>query len=383
MTQSLNPLPTPARTPVGTNTSSADNASAPGVAKVASSPVLFAMKVFLESEQPEKGVVLVTNSDPTDSAVAMAAVAHGIVCDDAIANQQIRHISNITFLHPSGRRALVPVKAFASSAVKAKLREVPVSHCTNLNPLVPEGVHIVLNQLKPGECIFVQIDYQTVVRDVAIAALAELNVKIKELGAVLVIFVLHSKKQDVSWLQGHCGMFVEVGKCEPGPGAQAAVALTNVSLSSWHSHGIGRVMVEAFLEPDNTWSYRSEPFIAGRAIIRLAWCLCRKGVKLEQIAKVIGIDKSNISRGLALLLIPPNNTVGLVSPKGCRKRWISRYPEAENVWPVNKPDQRAGTNATDEVTKVSTPSKTDNTGHVVNGASAIGRVHPAPPNDKS
>lgn len=329
-----------------------DNARATGVAPAASSPVLFAMKTFLESEQPAKGVVIVANSDPTVSAVAMAAVADGIVCDHAIADHQVRHVSKVTLLHPSGPRGSVPLKAFASSAIKAKLHEVPISHCIHFNPLAPEGVHILVNQLKLGECVFVQVEYKDLTRDAAIVALAELNANVEQLDALLVLFIFHTKKQDVGWLQERCGVFVEVCKCEPGPNAQAAVVLTNVSLSYWHPHGIGRVMVEAFLNSDNVWTYSSEPFIAGRAIIRLSWHLRFKGVTVEQIAKIIDIHKSNVSRGLDSLLIPPDNAVGLVPPRGSRRRWISRYPEVENLWLVNKLEQNVAAGNAPKMTSV-------------------------------
>jgi hypothetical protein len=386
MTQPPNPLPTPTRTPVGTNASSAAVATstparAPSVATAAWSPVLFATKAFRESEQPAKGVVIVANSDPTVSAVAAAAVAHGIVVDHAVANLPVRAISQISFLRPSRPRGTVPLNAFASSAVKAKLRDVTISHCPHLNPFVPEGVHIVLNHLKPGECVFVQVENKNLT-DGAIVALAELNAQVEELGALLVIFVFHEKKQEMTWLREHCGVFVEVGKCEPGPGAQAAVALTNVSLSHWNPHGIGRVMVEAFLDANGVWTYRSEPFIADRAIIRLSWHLRFKGVTVEQIAKLIGIHKSNVSRGIDSLLIPPDNTVGLVPPKDSRKRWIGRYPDVEKLWPVNEPETSAGTGVVGEATNTSTPSKGGNTAHAANGAPVPGHARPVPPNGK-
>lgn len=330
----------------------ADNARVPGVATAASSPVLFAMKAFLESEQPAKGVVIVTNSDPTVSAVAIAAVADGIVRNHAIADLPVRPISKIAFFHPSGSRAPVPVKAFVSKDIQAQVHMVPISHCHRFNPLVPEGMHILMSDLRPGECVFVQVECKDLTRDATIVALAELNAKVEELGALLVIFVFHTKKQDVTWLQEHCGVFVEVGKCEPGPGAQAAAALTNLSLSHWHPHGIGRVMVEAFLDANGAWTYRSEPFIAERAIIRLSWHLRFKEVTVEQIAKIIDIHKSNVSRGLDCLLIPPDNTVGLAPPRGSRRRWISRYPQVENLWLVNKPEQDVAAGSAPKMTSM-------------------------------
>lgn len=342
------------------DSNAAENPNAPRVA-VAATQGLFAATAFRESEQPATGVVLVTNSDPAISAISLAAIADHIVRKHTIADMSVPQISEITVLHPSGSRGPLPMKAFASIGVKTKLNTVTLGSCSSLNPFTPEGVHILGSQLKPGGCTIVTVDYKNLTRDAAIVALAELKSVVEAIGALLVVFINHTKKQDVGWLQGHCNVFVEVKKCEPGPCAQAAVVLTNVSLAHWHSQGIGRVMVEAVLEPDNVWVYHSEPFISERAIIRLAWCLCYHGAKFDQIKEIVGIDKSNISRGLGSLPIAPDNTVGLVPPKGSRKRWIIRYPEIAKLWPSTRPDQNTGTAIAGEETTVRAGSSTHGT----------------------
>ena len=374
MTPATNVPTAAASNPVG-------NASAPRVASAAP-PMLFAMKGFLESARPAKGVVVVTNSEATVSAIAMAAVADGIVCDHAIAGQPVHHISKITFLHASGPRGPVPLKAFASSAVKAILDELQISHCTHLNPLVPEGVHILVEQLKPDECVFAQVESKDVTRETAFVALAELNAKAQELGALLVIFVFHTRKQNVGWLQEHCNLFVEVGGCEPGPGAQAAIVLTNTSLESWHPHGIGRVMVEALLGSDNAWTYRSEPFIAERATIRLAWYLRSKGAKIEQIAEIVRINKSNVSRGLDSLLIPPDNTVGLAPPKRWLPRWAARY-KVDSLIPRDASNTGTVVGVAGDVTKVPVSRTVDGNGHVPKEAPMTNVAHASSPKGPS
>ena len=371
----------------GSNSNAVDNSIAPRVA-AAAAPVLLATKAFLASEQRVTGIVIVTNSDQTNSAVAAAAVADSIVCTQMIADQPVYPTSKITFLQPSGLRRPVSLKPFASSTLKAKLAETPIRNCSHLNLVTPEGVHIAANYLKSGESIFAHVEYKDVARDVAIGSLSELNAKAEELNALVVIFVSHTKKQDVSWLQNHCRAYVEVGKCEPGPGAQAAVVLTNVSLSHWHAHAIGRVMVEAFLEADGTWVYHAEPVIAERAIMRLAWYMSHKAsymsdknVPLRDIAKVIGIDVSNVSRGFTQLLIPPKNTVGLAPPNGWLNRWATNY-NLELLWPRKKPGQGADAGVITAATKASDAPKADDAARVSGNAPAPDRSHPAIPSDR-
>ena len=203
-----------------------------------------------------------------------------------------------------------------------------------------------MTHVKTEACIFAMVTYGELKRDDAIAAITRLNAEAQKVHALIVILVVHTKKQDVTELRKCCNASVEVSSCEPGPGAHIAVLLDNVTLTSWHQQGIGRVMVEARLESDGTWSFNTEPFIAKRAIIRLAWSvLCQANARKEEmplakLAQVVGIDPSNISRGIAQLLISPKNAVGVAPPKGWRKRWAADY-RLELIWPRKSTDDNA------------------------------------------
>jgi len=179
-----------------------------------------------------------------------------------------------------------------------------------------------MRQMKVGTCVVAKVEYRDLTRDDAVAALADLNAEAVKLDALVVIYVTHTKKQDVTWLREYCAAAVEVRKCEPGPDAPVAIVLDNLTLASDHVLGVGRVMIEAFRDPDGRWTYRPEPLIAERAVIRLAWYLAHEGVNFRDIAKIVGISTSNISRGLQPLLIQPKNAVGLAPPAGWRTRWV-------------------------------------------------------------
>jgi hypothetical protein len=69
-------------------------------------------------------------------------------------------------------------------------------------------------------------------------------------------------------------------------------------------------MVEAILDSAGVWIYRAEPFIAERATIRLAWYPRVRRVKIEQVAKIIDINRSNVSRGSDSVLVPPPRQCG-------------------------------------------------------------------------
>ncbi|TAM01408.1 MAG: hypothetical protein EPN70_19460 [Paraburkholderia sp.] len=298
-----------------------------GARKRAATEIAQTMKTaFRANVKPAEGVVLVTCADPTILTVAAAAIADGILADDTIADQPVRAVSTLTFLHSSGSREAESMKSYTRSCNQAdKMRAEAIEHCRRFNPLAPEGVPLLMDHVKPDACVFTTVAYRDLKRDEAIAAIAQLNAEAQRLGALIVLFIVHAKKQDVTGLRAYCNACMEVSTCEPGPGAQIAVLLDNVTLTNWHQQGIGRVMVEAFLESNGTWTFAQEQFIAARAIIRVAWYLRAKGATIEKIAEVIGINKSNVSRGLESSLIPPENTVGLVPPTGWAKRWASRY----------------------------------------------------------
>jgi hypothetical protein len=353
-----------------------------GAAAVAQVAALHAFKGFRLTAEPAKGVAVVSVVNRTWLAVTIGSLVDSILRDGTIADMPCSHILAATFPYPAGSREAEPVKAYAGQYVKAnKLRLAPTD-CSRINPWLPEGGHIVVNNLKPGECVIVQVDYKDTMRDDVLVTFAYLKAAAMKIGALIVIVVLCAKKQDVAWLGPHCDVFVEVGKCEPGPGAQAAIALVNESLAGWHSQGIGRVMAEAKLASNGDWTHRREPFIAERAIMRLAWYLYAEGVTIEKIAAIIGINKSNVSRGFDALLIPPKNTVGLVPPKGWHKRWAVRHPEVEQLWPVSKPETGTGTGVVGDVFATSPTPKGGNTAHVANGTPATSHARPVPPNGK-
>lgn len=309
------------------------------------------------SERPDKGVVLVTSTDPTIFAVAFAAIVNGILTDGTIADLLVCPVSVITLLHSPGSRDAESVKSYACKDAQAgKLQAKSIKHCRRFDPLCPGGVPHVIRNLKQGNCVFAFVDYRDLKRDDAIAALVDLNAAAAEHGALVVIYVKHSKKQDVTWLRDYCIAAVDVHKCEPGPGAIAAAALDNLTLASDHLRGVGHVMIEAFREQYGGWTYRSEPFIAERAVIRLAWCLAHEGMKLRDIAKIGGIAASNISRGLQPLLIQPKNAVGLAPPADWRTRWAHDYDlNADNPGTMQEP---ADTPSNSPAAKVASETET-------------------------
>ncbi|MFP3275110.1 MAG: hypothetical protein RXR52_29905, partial [Paraburkholderia sp.] len=402
MEQPQKPLPPSADEAPGNNTPSttapADHVSAatgPGLTAADDGPVLEApeiaqaiKKAFLTAVEPRTGVAIVTCSDPTNFAATEAAVASGILENQVIADQPVNPVSTITFLYASGSNKAKPVMAYAAKAIRAKkLLIEQIDRCTRFHILAPEGAHIAIGRLKPGACIFAQVEYKDLTRDDVIAALAQLNAEAHKLGALIVIFILHTRKQDVTWLREHCQVFVEAGKCEPGPRAQIALVLTNVTLANWHPQGIGRVMVEGFLDPDGAYTYRPEPFIAERAIIRLAWYVLRHAhlhkekVSLAKIGQVIDISPSNISRGVAPPMISPKNAVGVSPPTGWHDRWATDY-NLDILWTRKSGGKDVVVGSTDKTQDLA-PSMPQDLGHVVEEAATSDGGQSAPPRKPS
>ncbi|MCL4665525.1 hypothetical protein [Burkholderia pseudomallei] len=273
-----------------------------------------------------KGVLLLTCVDPTVAAIAVAAVVNGIYTEGTVADLPVWPVSVISLVHASGSRDAESVTSYVTKDIQAdKLLAKPINHCRRFDPLCPSGVFYMMRQLKPGTCVLAIVDYRDLKRDDAIAALVDLNAAAVERGALVVIYVQHTKKQDVTWLRAYCVAAVEVRKCEPGPGALVSIVLDNLTLVSEHWRGVGRVMIEVFRDADRGWTYQLEPFIAERAVIRLAWHLAHEGMTLRLIQKIVGISASNISRGFQPLLIQPKNAVGLAPPVGWRARWARDY----------------------------------------------------------
>jgi hypothetical protein len=339
-------------------------------------------KTFRESVETAKGVVLVTCTDPTIVAVAVAAIVNGIHTNGTISDQPIVPVATITLPHSSGSREVESVKSYARRDIQAgKLNMERKDHCRRLNPLSPEGVHFLMSHMKPGGCVVAIVEYRNLQRDDAIAALAEINSEAQKLGVLVVICVLHTQKQDAASLRDHCAVCVVVRKCEPGPGAQIAIVLDNTALAGRHDHGIGRVMIEASLEPDGTWTFTREPFIAERAIIRLAWFMLRRAhlskanLPLAKIAQVIGISPSNISRGIGALLISPKNALGVAPPTGWVTRWAKDY-DLEPLRTRESPNQGATDNG---APKPQGSVTSQDAGRVTTETPALARTRPAPP----
>lgn len=340
---------------------------------------LVALKGFKEQTTPVCGVVVVANADPAVAAMTLTAIAHGIVCDSTIADAPVLPVSGTVILHPHGTREAESMKAYASADLATqKLQFVALNNCRRLNPFAPEGTHIVTGQLKPGACVLLRVEYECLSRDEAIASLTTLHAEAMKVGALVVILLLHTKKQDATWLREYCGGYIEAVTCQPGPGAHVAVALINTSLADWHPLGIGRVMIEASLGVDGTWTYASEPYVSERAAMRLAWYLRAKGCTIADIAQVIGIHKSNVSRGFENLLIQPNNAVGMKPRKGSRARWATVY-DLDEVWPLKAPD--AG--VADKATKTPDSPKTGDSGHAVKASPMANGTGSVPSNSPS
>lgn len=292
-----------------------------------------ALKGFKERAMLVSGVVVIANADPTTTAMMLAAIAHSIVSDGTIADAPVLPVSSVVVPYPQGSREVESMKAYASADLAAhKTQFVALENCRRLNPFTSEGAHIVMGRLKPGTCVLLHVDYNCLSRVDTIASLTALHAEATKVGSIVVISILRATKQDTTWLREYCGVYIEAFTCQPGPGAHVAVALINTSLAGWHALGIGRVMVEASLGVDGSWTYTAAPYISERAAMRLAWYLRAKGCAITDIARVIGIHKSNISRGLDALLISPQNSIGLAPPEGCAKRWATQY-KLDDVWP--------------------------------------------------
>lgn len=279
--------------------------------------------------------------------IATAAITHSILHDKKLADMPICNIHSVKLVQSTPPRIADPLGAYAAADLKQeKLLILPIDMDKHRNHDIPYELIVAKELIKPGECVIIQIDCFQLSYDDAIAKLSRLDTAAREMGVLVVVLMPGRKMVDMSYLNDHCALYIDIEACDPEPDAQIALAVTNVTLAGWHIQGIGRVQVDGLLMDDGTWKYRTEPLIAKRATTRLAWYLAHAGFTPAATAKIIGPTKPSVLADLAALTIPPSNSVGLKPPAAWLDRWKLRYDSlAAQVEATAKTSQSAGNSA--------------------------------------
>ena len=91
--------------------------------------------------------------------------------------------------------------------------------------------------------------------------------------------------------------YFEVTACEPDPGWDEAIVIDCVALTRGLGHAAGKVMCLA-KHVEGRYVTQIVPFVSASAKTRLMAILRAMGKTLEQIGKLVALDKSGVSRHL-------------------------------------------------------------------------------------
>jgi hypothetical protein len=136
--------------------------------------------------------------------------------------------------------------------------------------------------------------------------------------AFVMLFLVVSGRKSGIRIQDFTDNYVEVNRCEREPGAFVTFSANCVGLSDLHQLGIGSSMCSAKIE-DGRYVWRWEQFISATVTDRVIWKLRCEGRSLAAIAKLVGLDKSNVHRHLAALPAPRNLELG--------REWFKAYAD--------------------------------------------------------
>lgn len=269
----------------------------------------------------EYGVVLVQVKDIGLMPYVRSTVERAVIHQDSIADLPFPKIRSLKALHAwDSRRDADLAKRLRGDEVGLQLSSLLLEDCPTLNCLSSEGATLLLEHLESNGCVTVQQTYRSILREHIVSSLGALENRAKAQHGLILLFVQCSPTDDVAWMTDHVTEFISAEECEPGPGAEIAFCLASQSLYNQHGCGIGRSMYEIAI--GNGFKHKRSVFIAANARDRFMWLMRRDGASLSEIAELLGIDKSTVSKRLKSLL--PNTLNLQVDLRvGWRKEWFS------------------------------------------------------------
>jgi hypothetical protein len=133
--------------------------------------------------------------------------------------------------------------------------------------------------------------------------LSRISAAAKQSGAWVMMIVVSGSGCQSDQLQQLCDEYIEVSTCEPDSGTYAAFAFDCVNIRDLAAFGAVKTMCSVFLS-DGHIRRRFEPFVSHDLLNRAIWALRCQQKTVEEIGKLTGLDKSNVSRRLANLPQP-------------------------------------------------------------------------------
>ena len=113
----------------------------------------------------------------------------------------------------------------------------------------------------------------------------------------VMLIVMNPHQQDGTTFSRIADEYFEVTACEPDPGWDEAIVIDCVALTRGLGHAAGKVMCLAKVV-EGRYVTQIVPFVSASAKTRLMAILRAMGKTLEQIGKLVALDKSGVSRHL-------------------------------------------------------------------------------------
>ena len=269
----------------------------------------------------EHGVVLVQVKDLGLMPYVRSTVERAVIHQDRLADLPLPEIRSLKAVHAwDSRRDADLAGKLHGEEPGHQLSSLLLQDCPTLNCLSPEGATLLLEHLESSCGVTAQQTYRGILREHMVSSLGALENKAKAQHGLALLFLQCSPADDVAWMADHVTEFISAEECEPGPNAEIAFCLASQSLSNQHGCGIGRTMHEIAI--GNGFKHKQSAFIAANARDRFIWLMRRDGASLSEIAELLGIDKSTVSKRLKSLL-PTTVSLQVDLLEGWRDEWFS------------------------------------------------------------
>lgn len=163
----------------------------------------------------------------------------------------------------------------------------------------PEG-GLILKPLIPGCESWVMLEQassSTLNSASGIEAKILLREMAKKARTRIMLFVVAPEGSDKQHLDQCCDEYIVINSCEPDFGCDCAFSLDFAGLRELNSVGIGKMMCNVKFD-NGIFRRKLSPYISGQLENRVIWALRSQGKVLDDIAKIVKINKSTVLRRL-------------------------------------------------------------------------------------
>ncbi|CAE6695831.1 hypothetical protein R69619_00474 [Paraburkholderia nemoris] len=273
------------------------------------------------------GLMCFVIRDPILMPYVRAEMQFHLCAGTPIADVPVLAAEKLVALYASGSHDASIAEVLARGNLKAPSRadQIQVGRlpdCRVFDPSSNEGVHVTLSHLQVHGCVTAEQRIAGTHHDQMIDAYGRLDAGSRARNGLVALFVCCPLNTDLTLIRQLCDAVFVVDKCEPGPGASVAFAVTALSLESQYANGIGRTMYEISYQGSD-WSSTTSVFIAAKAEDRAIWYARREGDYLETIGDWMGgADKSTVKRRQDLAALHPHTDVDITPPVDWRDDWF-------------------------------------------------------------